>query len=467
MKKSRKNLLVATAAFLSFSMSLGMPEKSSAGQDAVLPPFHTPIFFPVTEGSASRLPGATLLPNNPAFDFQGVPGWIQGKKYTNQMGVTIPKYEILVIKGSRVRDNTVTIPAGGIYFDSSPARGEVPMTGSADYFLGKKYYFVDYRARIVVRKNGEVDAKHWTGVGNHLYRLLSPPIPKVVPNPVLAWRTYDGVSIRPWAVTQRWEDSHQSWANQTPMTYLQGVISKTEKGKVFYRTLSGTAIGQEWWATRKEFFGDATEGQTFKTPDGLVTIGKIHSSGKNGTVSVTLHPAKGRVRHFVLRDESSPSLPESSSLRGRMIAIDGPLAVVLWPKDAVSDHKARLWVYGGVREQRTNAFFGTLKGWKYFPIACPIAHHIGGMIYNSRPLKLSAGQSVPLFGRYAWLKLVSVQGQKVLFEVGSHNQWTPLITKTGNIDSVFGQGRAVHGILSTLDTTRLDLDPAVSTIQKP
>ena len=123
MKKSRKNLLVATAAFLSLSMSLGMPEKSRAGQDAVLPPFHAPIFFPVTEGSASRLPGATLLPNNPAFDFQGVPGWIQGKKYTNQMGVTIPKYEILVIKGSRVRDNTVTIPAGGIYFDSSPAPG--------------------------------------------------------------------------------------------------------------------------------------------------------------------------------------------------------------------------------------------------------------------------------------------------------------------------------------------------------
>ncbi|MCL4460751.1 MAG: hypothetical protein M1297_03415, partial [Nitrospirae bacterium] len=105
--------------------------------------------------------------------------------------------------------------------------------------------------------------------------------------------------------------------------------------------------------------------------------------------------------------------------------------------------------------------------WNYFPIACPIAHHIGGMIYNSRPLKLSPGQSVPLFGRYAWLKLVSVQGQKVLFEVGSHNRWTPLITKSGNIDSVFGEGRAVHGILSTLDSTRLDLDPAVSTVQKP
>ena len=467
MKKTRKNLLVSTAALLSLSLALGAPEASRAAQKDVLPPFHSPLFFPVKEGSASRLPGATLLPENPVFDFQGIPGWIQGKKYKNQMGVTIPKYEVLVIKGSRVQNNTVTIPAGGIYFDSSPARGEVPMTGAADFFLGKKYYFVDYRPEILVRKNVEVDSKHWTAVGNHLYRLLSPPIPKVVPNPVLAWRTYDGVSIRPWAVTERWQDARQSWANQTPMTYLQGVIAKTEKGKVLYRTLSGTEIGAEWWATRKDFFGDATEGQTFKTPDGLVTIGKIRSSGKGGTISVTIHPKKGHVRHFVLRDTPSSALPESSALRQRMVAIDGPLAVVLWPKGSVHDRKARLWIYGGVREQKTNTAFGTLKGWSYFPIACPIAHHIGGMIYNSRPIKLSAGQSLPLLGRYAWLKLVSVQGQKVLFEVGSHNQWTPLITKIGNIDSVFGEGRAVHGILSTLDTTRLDLDPAVSITQKP
>jgi hypothetical protein len=467
MKKSRKNLLVATAAVLTLSLNLTTPNNAGAGQDAVLPPFHTPIFFPVEQGGASRLPGATLLPDNPVFDFEGIPGWIQGKKYTNQMGVTIPKYEILVIKGSRIRDKSVTIPAGGIYFDSSPARGEVPMTGSADYFLGKKYYFVDYQPKIVVKKDTEVDAKHWTAVGNHLYRLLSPPVPKVVPNPVLTWRTYDGVSIRPWAVTQRWQKSGESWANQTPMTYLQGVISSAGKTGVRYRTLSGTAISREWWATRKDFFGDAREGQTLKMSDGTVTINAIHPGKKGGTVSLTLYPAKGRVRHVVLRDEPSPSLPESSALRHRMIAIDGPLAVVLWPKGAVNAHTVKLWIYGNVRELKTNASFGGLKEWNYFPIACPIAHHIGGMIYNSRPLKLSPGQSVPLFGRYAWLKLVSVQGQKVLFEVGSHNRWTPLITKSGNIDSVFGEGRAVHGILSTLDSTRLDLDPAVSTVQKP
>lgn len=94
----------------------------------------------------------------------------------------------------------------------------------------------------------------------------------------------------------------------------------------------------------------------------------------------------------------------------------------------------------------------------------PIAHRIGGMIYNSHSLSLRPGQSIPLLGCYGWLKLVSVQGQKVQFEVGSHQQWTPLMTKSGNLDSVFGEGRAVHGILGTIDSSRLDLEQSVTTL---
>ena len=59
MKKSRKNLLVATAAVLTLSLNLTTPNNARAGQDAVLPPFHTPIFFPVEQGGASRLPGSS------------------------------------------------------------------------------------------------------------------------------------------------------------------------------------------------------------------------------------------------------------------------------------------------------------------------------------------------------------------------------------------------------------------------
>lgn len=465
---SRPSILLFSAALCLLSLLPDAPARG-ASPPAVLPPFHQPIFFPVESGKGSPLPAASITPADPVFSFDGVPGWIQGKPFKNQMGVTIPKYEILVIKGSRVKDNQVIIPPGGLYFDASPARGELPMTGSADYFLGKKYYFVDYRPVILVRKNVTVDGAHWTGVGNHLYKLLSPPVPKVVPNPVLVWRTYDGVSIRPWAITQRWEHPSGRWANQTAMTYLQGVIGSVEKkpAGIRYISLSGTAISKEWWTPQKPFFGDARPGQTVKTPDGSVTVDRIRQTRKGGSVSLTIRTRDGKTKQFTLRALKSPALPESAAIRRRMIAISGSVAVVLWPKDPVRKNRARLWVYGGVQEWKTNAPFGTLAHWNYFPIACPIAHHIGGMIYNREEIRIHEGESFPLFGKYARLKLVSVHGQTVQFEVGSHQGWTPLLTKQGNIDSVFGEGRAVHGIINTLNATSPDLSTGMTTAPSP
>lgn len=454
-----------SAAALSLAVFFSPLQAKAAPVPAVVPPFHQPVFFPVETGKASPLPSASLIPTDPVFNFSGIPGWIQGKPFTNQMGVTIPKYEILVIKGSQVKGDEVVIPPGGLYFDASPARGELPMTGSADYFLGKKYYFVDYRPRIVVRKNVTVDGSRWTGVGNHLYRLLSPPIPKVVPNPVIAWHTYDGVSIRPWAITQRWQQPASRWADQRAMTYLQGVIGSVQKkpAGIHYRSLSGTAISEEWWTDRKPFLGDVHQGQTINTPDGAVTIDRVEKSRTGGSVSLTIRTKEGASRHFMLEASNHPSLPESAKLRHRMIAISGPVSVVLWPKNSIHGKQAKLWVYSGVQEWKTNAPFGALAHWDYFPVACPIAHHIGGMIYNQEPVRIQTGRTVPLFGGYARLKLVSVHGQTVQFEVGGHQGWTPLMTKKGNIDSVFGEGRAVHGILNTLDVTNLKLSTGMTT----
>ena len=93
----------------------------------------------------------------------------------------------------------------------------------------------------------------------------------------------------------------------------------------------------------------------------------------------------------------------------------------------------------------------------YFPIACPIAHHIGAMIYNTRALALSPGKPVSLFGGYASIKVVSIEGDAVKFIIETEKGSTPVFSKNGNIDAVIGGGRAAHGILSTLDTTDLNL----------
>ncbi len=454
--RSTLTLLPLLAALLP---PLLIPESARAA-NPILPPFPPGLFYPVDNGKAPTMPGATLVLVKPVFDLSGLPGWIQGRKITNSMKVTIPKFEMLVIRGSVIRQNTVVIPPGGLYFDASPARGELPMTGSSDYFLGKRYYFVDYDARIHVKKNASVRSAQMTIVGNHLYTMLLPPVAKVVPDPVVNWRTFDGVSIRPWAFSERWEKPSPGRPDQRPMTYLQGVIGHADKNGVTFTSLTGTSIHSEWWAKRLLFEGVAKAGQTFGTGDDAVVITRIDQDHSRVTLSF-LHKGR-RIASRTLVARNSPTLPENPVLRRKMTAIHDAMAVVLWPHDAVRRGSVHLWVYAGVEEWKTNKQNFGLTDMAYFPIACPIAHHIGGMIYNTRPLVLSPGTTTPLFGGYARIKVVSIRGSEVKFMLETKHGKTPVFSKTGNIDAVIGAGRAAHGILSTLDTTDLALDKDLS-----
>ena len=435
------------------------PQDASAAAPVVAP-FPPGLFFPVDKGSAPTLPGATLVPQSPTFVFSGIPGWIQGKKITNSMGVTIPKYEMLVIRGSKLSKGDVVIPPGGLYFDSSPARGELPMTGASDFFLGKRYYFVNYDARIQVKRNVSVSSGKFTVVGNHLYTLLLPPLPKVVPDPVVNWRTFDGVSIRPWALSERWEHPDAAHPDQRPMTYLKGVIQSTDKASITFASLTGTSIRSEWWARTRLFEGWGKTGQTIEKDGTGVRISEIDEKTHSVTVIFQKHGKKVATR--TLSAVNSPTLPESPSLRKKMIAMVGSTAVVLWPHDAITDKGVHLWVYGGVSRWKTNSSPFKAGHMAYFPIACPIAHHIGGMIYNTKSLRIAPGHRLALFGGYATLEVVSVNGSTVKFKVTSAAGSSPVLSKNGNIDSVFGEGRAAHGILSSLDTTDLALDKDLS-----
>jgi len=450
----------AVSAFVALALIATSELPTAQAADPVTAPFPPGLFYPVDRGASPTLPGATLVPKSPIFDFAGIPGWVDGKKITNAMGVTIPKYEMLVIRGSRIEGGSIVIPPGGLYFDASPARGELPMTGASDFFLGKRYYFVDYDARIQVRKDVLVAPKRFTVVGNHLYTLLLPPVPKVVPDPVVNWRTFDGVSIRPWALSERWEKSDAAHPDQRPLTYLQGVIRSTDKTGVTFASLTGTSIRSEWWAKSRIFEGWAKAGQKIEKGGTGIFVKAIDPGKKTVTIVFWHHGKAGKTR--VLKAQNSPTLPENPSIRKRMVAIDGPTAAVLWPHDAIGADGVHLWVYGGVSKWKTNGDSFGLPHVAYFPIACPIAHHIGGMIYNTRAIKIAPGRPASLFGGYANLDVVSISGNTVKFKVTTSSGSTPVFVKRGNVDAVLGKGRAAHGILSSLDTTDLALDRDLS-----
>ena len=236
---------------------------------------------------------------------------------------------------------------------------------SNDYFLGKRYYFVDYDARIHVVKNALVRSAQMTIVGNHLYTMLIPPVPKVVQDPVVDWRTFDGVSIRPWAFSERWEKPAPSRPNQKPMTYLQGVIGHADKNGVKFTSLTGTSIHSEWWAKRLLFEGIAKAGQRFGTGDDAVVITRIDQDQSRVTLSF-LHKGRG-IASRTLVARNSPTLPENPVLRRKMTAIHDSMAVVLWPHDAVQKGTVHLRVYGGVEQWKTNGQNLALRTWPTFP----------------------------------------------------------------------------------------------------
>ena len=240
------------------------------------------------------------------------------------------------------------------------------------------------------------------------------------------------------------------------MTYLQGVIGHADKNGVKFTSLTGTSIHSEWWAKRLLFEGIAKAGQRFGTGDDAVVITRIDQDQSRVTLSF-LHKGRG-IASRTLVARNSPTLPENPVLRRKMTAIHDSMAVVLWPHDAVQKGTVHLWVYGGMEQWKTNRQNFGLKDMAYFPIA----HHIGRMIYNTRPLVLSPGTTTPLFGGYAQIKVVSIRGSEVKFMLATKHGKTPVFSKTGNIDAVIGAGRAAHGILSTLDTTDLALDKDLS-----
>lgn len=455
-RTSRKGPGVLLAG-LAFFSSVLFPLQSGA-TESLIPPFPPGIFYPVDTTPAPGFSGESISPQHPVFEFSGIPGWVRGKKVTNSMNVTIPKYEMMVIRGTKIRNGKIIIPAGGLYFDSSPARGEIPMTGASDYFFGHRYYFVDYDARIHLARNSVVKSGAPTAVGNHLYTLLSPPIPKVVPDPVVGWKTFDGVSIRPWAFSVRWEHPSRKTPDQRPLTYLQGVIhSRDQKtGAITFSSLSGTSIHSEWWAKTLVFSGQAQEAQTYEKGGYGIVVNRIDPKTATIAFHVVRHGKIGPERS--LSAVNTPTLPEDENARKKMIAIDGPVAVVLWPHDAISGHGARLWVYSNVEHWTTNRKNFGFPGMAYFPIACPIAHHIGGMVYNTRPIVLTPGKSENLFGGYARILVVSIHDRDVQFKVTTASGSTPVFRNSGGIDAVLGEGRAAHGILSSLDATDLDLD---------
>ncbi|EQD24741.1 MAG: hypothetical protein D084_Lepto4C00359G0002 [Leptospirillum sp. Group IV 'UBA BS'] len=124
--RSLRNSLTLLPAITVLLSSL-VPHTRAHAATAVLPPFPPGLFYPVDNGKAPTIPGATLVPVQPVFDFSGVPRMDSGEEgHQLHEGPRFPNMKCWSSGDPPSRMTLSSFPAGGLYFDSSPARGELP-----------------------------------------------------------------------------------------------------------------------------------------------------------------------------------------------------------------------------------------------------------------------------------------------------------------------------------------------------
>lgn len=85
------------------------------------------------------------------------------------------------------------------------------------------------------------------------------------------------------------------------------------------------------------------------------------------------------------------------------------------------------------------------------PISCPIGHHIGFMVYNDAPILLDTGKPLTLYDGYLKMQVSSISqdGDAIVFTLNGRPY-----TGHHGIDSIIGKGRAVAGILNSLNIVK-------------
>lgn len=214
-----------------------MPKKASAAD--FYPFFNSSNYREGLKAPVDQVRGIYLFPNNFTFDKRGVKNW-----KTLTFGKDKPNVvESLVIKGSRVKNKTVIIPPGGLYYDAAPDKFSIPVGGESLLF-GKGVVLEKMTVQEETDKNFEIMAGHPFHVGNHTLVYFFPTKNGL---PILLWQTFDGTSIREKPLTQY--KSGTSPDKEKWSTKIRGIYEKASPKRAIYQSFSAPWISEETWKT--------------------------------------------------------------------------------------------------------------------------------------------------------------------------------------------------------------------------
>lgn len=430
----------------------------------ILPPrADWPIAFPVVYEDAPQPPNAALLPDKPSY-IPTLPGFISNKVMVNDYGKKVPKYDGVIIKGSKATSDRLLVPPGGLAYIDDTWRGLLPMLGDKIDYLGREYYFVDFVQTIRVKKDVELEIGKKVIVGDHFFYYYSAPgHTAVAANPTVMSGTIHGVDWA-WAGLSPavFSFNEPQWfGKRFNLGYNQGEAKAVTLQKISFKFIAATHFDSVTVANKRDFIGYVETGKAVRAGNYDIKVTRVDEAEgtmvvqilKDGAVKAekTLGPVIGPER-----------LPEDSKSRENLIIRHDNVAVhaIPWPK-VVKDGKAQVAIYSGVFDLKSGQDWPFDKDYTYYAMACPIGHYFGAMIVNKKPIVLSK-ESNTAVGPEGYFKVVldRLENGKVLkwhVEDKGGNRSVALGGKDKtNIDLILGKGRAVAGLLNYVGRETLE-----------
>jgi hypothetical protein len=445
-----------------------------------------PIPYPIVS-TYNEPPLVLEMPKDPVY-IPTVPGLIDKEIAVNFFGKKIPKYDGLVIKGTKIEGGKVIIPPGGFVFLLDTWRGILPMVGEMEFILGKDniYYYVDYPKHVIVKKTDiELERGKSVLVGDNIFKFITATGHGRFRNPTVQLYTKHGVmwefvgmSPGVFSVGAKPGDPGKDFHYGYPGNYKP--VGDKEAALLDYNQMFATrgdistkkitfstiySVDNQGWTLCKAplaFKGSAKKGDKFEVKGYTIEVVDTNPDPKlqSATIRISKNGKVVAEKELVWAPDKDLYLsPYNVEWQDKVLLKQGDIIIhllgSLFTPDAVdSEGKANLVIYqdcfvleDGMPSPWDNRFLAD-------QITCPQGHGFGIMFYNKDGVVLTKENNV-FEGPNGYIKLVidEVSGDTAKYHIESKTGGKSLIfEKTGNVDTLLGKGRAIKDIIYSLGT---------------
>lgn len=437
------------------------------------------VHNPITKTQKNVPPLSGVHPVDPIFiDIRGMPGLNYQKTYPNELGKTSLMMDNIIVKQTKLADGKITIPAGGIVYDSGYMGADAYMGNQRLLPDGKVAYVINRDVGITVASNVVLKLGVPVTIGDNVFRYMGSPGMGDMSQANIYIYTKEGMEwthagespvglpIGPKKTETGLEGGKAGWYGRPEQAKLPvgKVAAMGDFNQIFawQKDVTATEIKattiysmDEWASTlalTKVFRGKVKAGQTIQAGDATVRVAAIDNTA--GTVSVEILKgtavASKKTLGFISakeRAEAVAAFPNSDLISDRMILEDrtNSVAVYLWPFTAVANGEAELIVYKDLLYFEDGKPIPMDANYIWDGTNCPQGHNHGFMMYNKDPIVLDANNRVTN-GPAGYFKIVidKISGDTVQFHLEDKaGAKSAVVEKKGNIDFMAGSGWAV------------------------